>query len=343
MSNIVTVRDPEVIAAEINTIKRQVRESAILASIQIGGKLVEAKGMLEHGQWQKWLEENVEYSQSTANYLMQLYNEYGTGQQDLFDTWTSSEAFGKLSYSQHIALLSLPFGERASFVQETGAEEMSARQLQAAIRERQEAQKARETAEQLLQTEQESRKKLMDQLQKEQASAKEAEKAREKALMELEQARQETARLRQEQENREENPQIPEELMEKLRREAEEAAAKEAEETARKKVQTADEAAAAATKRAQELQKEVERLQSGEAGLRQEVENLRKQARMGNPDVAVFQTLYIGLQEDWNRIMGAWKKVALEDGEAAESCRKALQAALQKFRWDMGEGGNENG
>ena len=139
MSNIITARDPYIIAAEINTIKRQVQETVIAGSLRIGEKLQEAKSLVPQGEWGKWLEENVEYSQSTAENLMKLYREYGTNQQSLFDTWTSSQTFGKLSYTQHLALLALPFAERQEFAENNNVADMSTRQLQQAIRERDEA------------------------------------------------------------------------------------------------------------------------------------------------------------------------------------------------------------
>ena len=74
-SNIVTTRDSEIVAAEINTIKRQVQETMIAGSLRIGEKLQEAKSLVPQGEWGKWLEENVEYSQSTAENLMKLYRE----------------------------------------------------------------------------------------------------------------------------------------------------------------------------------------------------------------------------------------------------------------------------
>ena len=94
MSDIITARDPDIIAAEINTIKEQVQKVLIYASIEIGGKLTEAKGLVPQGEWGRWLEKNVEYSQSTAENMMKLYREYGGNQESLFDTWTKSETFG---------------------------------------------------------------------------------------------------------------------------------------------------------------------------------------------------------------------------------------------------------
>lgn len=99
MSEIITVRDGDIIAAEINVIKENANRVLIASAIEIGKRLVEAKSLLEHGQWMKWLEEKVDYSQSTANNLMKLYQEYGTGEVSLFDNWTNSETFGKLSYA----------------------------------------------------------------------------------------------------------------------------------------------------------------------------------------------------------------------------------------------------
>jgi len=67
--NELNTRTPQIIAAEINGIKDQTRKVALLASIEIGRRLVEAKAMIEHGRWGNWLKETVNYSQSTANNL----------------------------------------------------------------------------------------------------------------------------------------------------------------------------------------------------------------------------------------------------------------------------------
>ena len=57
---IITARDPGIIAAEINLIKKQVQETVIWGTIQNGEKLCEAKSLVPQGEWGKWLEENVE-------------------------------------------------------------------------------------------------------------------------------------------------------------------------------------------------------------------------------------------------------------------------------------------
>ena len=91
--------------------------------------------MVNHGEWGKWLENSVSYSQSTANKLMRLYEEYGaklTAGQD----GGNSESIPNLSYTQAIILLRIPEEERESFVVENDAAGMSTRELKQAVKER---------------------------------------------------------------------------------------------------------------------------------------------------------------------------------------------------------------
>lgn len=123
-------RPGEVIAAEINFIKRRTQETVLSAAVEIGRLLCEAKIGVPYGDWGKWLEENVDYSVSTANDLMKLYNEYGEKpQQSLFDD-NSRELFAALSKSQALVLTALPKEERREFVESHKMEEISVRELQ---------------------------------------------------------------------------------------------------------------------------------------------------------------------------------------------------------------------
>ena len=104
-------------------------------SIEIGRRLTEAKLCLPHGEWGSWLEEKVDYSKSTANNLMRIFEEYGADQLALFgETGAKSQALGSLSYSQAVALLSIPGEEREQFIEENDAANMSTWELQQATR-----------------------------------------------------------------------------------------------------------------------------------------------------------------------------------------------------------------
>lgn len=103
---------------------------------QIGKLLTEAKSMVGHGGWEKYLEEKVAYSQSTANNFMRLYQEYGEYGPNL-------QTFGNLNPSQALALLALPEGKREEFAEAHDVESMSVRELKAQIAaEKERAEKA---------------------------------------------------------------------------------------------------------------------------------------------------------------------------------------------------------
>lgn len=126
------------LAVEIITFDRQAKITAVSCAIEIGERLLEAKDLVPHGEWGKWLKENVNYSQSTANNLMRLYKEYGNNQGSLFTTLTNSQAIMNLDVSKALALTVLPPEEREEFVAEHDVEQMSTRDLKEALQENRE-------------------------------------------------------------------------------------------------------------------------------------------------------------------------------------------------------------
>lgn len=146
MSELMNARDTEIIAAEINQIKEQTRTMVLNNSIEIGRRLVEAKSIVSHGQWGNWLEEKVNYSARTAQNLMKIFHEYGSNQISLLGD-SNSQAFANLSYSQAVALLAIPdIEERETFVLENNVQEMSTRELQQAIKDKEKAENEKEKA-----------------------------------------------------------------------------------------------------------------------------------------------------------------------------------------------------
>lgn len=135
MNNTIILRTPDVIAAEINTIKRTTAKYVLEQSIEIGRLLCEAKEAVPHGEWGRWLEENCAYSTSNANNLMRIYTEYSEDDQLSFFAENKLELYGDLNRSQAIALLALPPAERAEFVRENDVPAMSVSELEAKIKE----------------------------------------------------------------------------------------------------------------------------------------------------------------------------------------------------------------
>lgn len=129
------------VTQEVNQLTAQAQRLILGHAIEIGRRLTEAKQMLSHGEWGKWLKEEIHYSKSSANNMMRIFDAYGNTQLGLFGPEANSQTFGDLEYSKALALLSVPAEEREQFAQEVDAEHISVRQLKAAIQERDAAQK----------------------------------------------------------------------------------------------------------------------------------------------------------------------------------------------------------
>ena len=132
-------RTVEQIAVEINFYKAQTVQNII----EIGKRLIEAKERLPHGEWADWLRDAVDFSERSARNFMRLATEYGNRQ-----------PVADLGYTKMLALLQVPEEDREAFLAESHlvngvpktVGEMSKRELNQAIRERDQARK--EAAEQ---------------------------------------------------------------------------------------------------------------------------------------------------------------------------------------------------
>lgn len=195
-------RTPEIVAAEIRQLESQTVKMVLNNSIEIGKRLCEAKEMVPHGEWGKWLKEEINFSQSTANNLMKIYNEYGDSQGQLWGASAKSQTLGNLTYSKAVALLAMPAEERESFVEENNVEDMSTRQLQEAIKAREEAEKEKaELSKELAQKDVEAEKNkqsiktLKEQLKEEKKKAGSVEER-------IEEVREEVRKEESEQQNK---------------------------------------------------------------------------------------------------------------------------------------------
>lgn len=132
-------RTLDVVTLEIQTLQRQAIEVNLMYAIEIGRRLTEAKAMLPHGQGGDYLKTQVSYSQSTANNLMRIFREYGDNQQSLFGA-AKSQTFANLPYSKALRLLAIPDEEeREQFAADHDLDAMSVRELEKAIKARDEA------------------------------------------------------------------------------------------------------------------------------------------------------------------------------------------------------------
>lgn len=174
-------RTPQEIAVEINVIKHQTMQTVAAASFQIGKRLCEAKALVPAGEWLDYLQKQLDYKPTTAENLMRIYKEFGDEQMDLLTGKSPAELFGSLNQSQMVAMFALPMESRKELLEDNpGLPEMSARDVQRLVKEKQAAEeerdrerKQRERAEKLATTQ-------ADRADKVEAALKKAEEERER-------------------------------------------------------------------------------------------------------------------------------------------------------------------
>lgn len=330
MSELVTVRDIQTVTTEIWMIRRQVEQTALSGAIEIGRRLTEAKELLPHGEWGKWLQEEVSFSQRTANNFMRLAAEYGDAQVSLFGG--NSQALADLPYTKALQLLAVPEEEREEFAAANHVADLSSRELEKLIRERDAAQEETAQAEA---ARDETAKRLAAALEAQEDAAKVGAAQRSRAEVAEAKAKELEGKLERAQKKAREadaalkaareNPAIPQDAMDKLRREAEEQAAKEAAEKAEARqaeLRAARDKANEDAYNAREVARQAEK----------DRDEARRRLALANPDAAVFATLYGQVQEDWNKLHGAWIKAAAADAATGEKLRTAARALAEKWR-----------
>lgn len=336
-----------VVTEEIRYLDTQAKRLVLGHAIEIGRRLEEAKALVPYGEWGDYIREQLNYSQSTANNFMRIFDEYGAAQQSLFGPVADSQTLGNLSYTKALKLLAVPREERESFAQEVDAEHLSTRELEAAIRERDEARKRAEEAERQIKIVEAREEAYMDKCDRNVDFYMKESLAFEKKNAQLEKELAELKARPVEVAVQEPDPNAVEkkaaELANKAREELEQQAAREvgaAEEKAAK--------AAEALKKAQEKAKaEREKLEAqlkeaeaklAAAGaedkaeaekLRSEAEALRKQLAMSGEAVTVFKLRFVAWQDAHSAMLDALAKVPEEQRAKLAA---AVEAQLKNWK-----------
>lgn len=284
-------RDIETITAEILELK-QTAGSAIL---NIGQRLMEAKEMLSDGEWLPWLEEQVEFSPRTAQRFMKLSRE-----------WTDATALSYLGATKALTLLALPPAEREQFLTEEhvvsgevkSVTDMSARELEKAVKERDAA---------------------LRQAELDRAERHAAEQARQKMEADLTFANERLAGLRNE--------------LAELRSRPVDVAVESASEEELAQARAEGEAAKAA-----EITKLQRALEEAETARRAAVERLaaaqKAEARTAvasNQDLAQFAVYFEQSQEIASKMHGLLLQAQSREDPAADKLKAALRALAERI------------
>lgn len=287
------VRTLEVIEMEIRVLQDQAQRVVLGYAIETGRRLEEAKAMVGHGNWGDWVKK-MGYSQSTANNLMRVFREYGASQQSLFGGEANSQALGNLSFTKALQLLALPDQEeREKFVAEHDVEAMSTRDLEKALKERDEALRRAEAAD---------------------AGARSAEEARAKMEKDMKVV---NASLKDKTD-----------IALKLRNEADRFK-KELDELKSRPVDVAVETREPTPEELEKLTaKAVEKARAEDAA---RLADLEKQLAGADGDVAAFRVHYEAWQEQFNKLSGYLEKISGRDPERAGKLRMAVKAAVERM------------
>lgn len=310
----VPARDIGIVTAEIKEIRRQANNMALMYAIEIGRRLVEAKSVLPHGEWGNWLKNEVDFSQSSANNFMKLYEEYGEVQLSVFGAVANSQTIGNLAYSKALQLLALPENEREKFAAEVNADELSVKELKEAIDARNEAIKRAEKAE-----------KRAEEIALKQQEAEDAVKKAENLASEAKELRDKVSELEAELKKAEDSPKLSTEEIDSIKADALKEAKEQATEDIKKKL---DKAKGAAEK-AVEKQKEAERKA---LELQEKLEAAQKQLKTANPEIAAFKTLFDELQKTAQVLKGKLQKIKEDSPEVADKLSAALKAFGQSLQ-----------
>lgn len=345
-----TRREISVVTAEIRTLTGQAQHMILHYAMEIGRRLVEAKSLLPHGEWGNWLKNEVNYSKSTANNFMRIYEEYSENQIG-FETISNFQALGNLSYTKALALLAIPAEERESFALEVNAEEISSRELAEAIRAREEAEARADAAEKsrdearegalkaaeerddaynrltsaLEDGRREAEKDLAEsfaeletklsetskELDKRRKEAEEAAAQEEKAKAELEKMKEKLKKVK-------DNPVISDAKKAEISAEA----VKQAEEAMQKKLEAAEKAA-------EEAKAAAEKAKAEAAEALQKRSEAEKALAIADPDTVLFRELFSRVQKDIIEAKEILARIEEKDTEKAGKLREALGKVLK--------------
>lgn len=299
-------RDIEVITQEILDAKRRGGE----AILTIGRCLTEAKQAIPHGEWLPWLNERVEFSERTAQKFMRLARE-----------WSNPSTLADLGASKALMLLALPEPERDQFVEDHNVIDMSARQLEQAIKDRDEARKAAEAAKADASAAEQARAKMAEDMALLNARLSGAQEDREQAAQAVAKLEAELAELKEKPVEVAVETVVDPEAIEKARAEAV-AGMQEKLDKARE-----------AKKRAEDKQKIAEEaLEQVQLQLEEQAKEEKKAALGADKDLAQFELLFDQTKDTVNRMHGILLKVRSRDEDAAGKLAKAVLALAEAVR-----------
>ncbi|MDU6201769.1 MAG: DUF3102 domain-containing protein [Flavonifractor plautii] len=277
------------------------------AILTIGNCLIEAKSMLLHGEWLPWLNSKVGYSEKTAQNFMRLAREF-----------SNPQALADLGATKALALLALPTEERERFLEDHNVIDMTTRQLEQAIKERDEARKAAEQARADASAAEQARAKMAEDVAVANASLEGARADKQAADKEIVRLTRELDALKSTPVDVAVETVVDQKAIDRARADAV------------AEMQVKLEKAREAKVRAEEKQKIAEdALEDARRHLEEQAKAEKRAALGADKDLAQFELLFQQAQETANKMHGILLMVRSRDEDAAVRLAKALRALAE--------------
>lgn len=312
-------RDTEQLTIEVNTIYQQMEaigNIGLQLAAEAGERLIEIKGRLAHGEFESWCKDNLTFSKRKAENMMRWSQKC----KDENSIFSKTQTFTDLGISKVWALLAAP-EEVAEEVLKEGASDMSVRKLQEEISR---LKLEKEKVEGLARATEEEQANLEEEIeilkrQLEEARRESERKAEEENSQSTSEAEEEIEILKKKLETAEVNLQKTKEKLkteknnsEKKIEEAISKAKAEAQKEAEKK---ASESFADITKKYEESQNVINKLQTA-------------LANSENKALAIFKVKSDLLQESFNSCLDSIEDVAAEDQDKGDKMKAALKQIM---------------
>lgn len=312
-------RGTEQLTIEVNTIYQQMEaigNIGLQLAAEAGERLIEIKGRLAHGEFESWCKDNLTFSKRKAENMMRWSQKC----KDENSIFSKTQTFTDLGISKVWALLAAPEDVAEEVIKE-GASDMSVRELQDEISR---LKSEKKTAQEYARATEEEQANLEEEIeilkrQLEESRRESERKAEDENSQSTPEAEEEIEKLKKKLEVAEANLQKTKEKLkteknnsEKKIEEAISQAKAEAQKEAEKK---ASESFADITKKYEESQNVINKLQTA-------------LANSENKALAIFKVKSDLLQESFNSCLASIEDVAAEDNEKGEKMKAALRQIM---------------
>ena len=312
-------RETEQLTIEVNTIYQQMETIGSIGlqlAAEAGERLIEIKGRLAHGEFESWCKDNLTFSKRKAENMMRWSQKC----KDENSIFSKTQTFTDLGISKVWALLSAPEDVAEEVIKE-GASDMSVRELQDEISR---LKSEKKTAQEYARATEEEQANLEEEIeilkrQLEESRRESERKAEDENSQSTPEAEEEIEKLKKKLEVAEANLQKTKEKLKKEKNNSEkkiEEAISQAKAEAQKEAEKkASESFADITKKYEESQNVINKLQTA-------------LANSENKALAIFKVKSDLLQESFNSCLASIEDVAAEDNEKGEKMKAALRQIM---------------